>query len=149
MMSGVVPCLACIGIAVALSYGAYTDYKSRIIPNRIPFAILVLGLLTATPIATKLISLGAIIAILVALHLLTKKKSGGGDIKVYCALAFALGLQTMAFVLTATIILSSLWTLAVKRVRLNKQMRIPLCTFLSPAYILVMIVLEILEVSLT
>lgn len=156
-LQGVLTIVSCIAIGGTLSYGAYTDYKKRIIPNIVPLSILVLGCFTAIPWLNKIISLGVMVLVLVLTTLISKKKSGGGDIKVYCALSFALGLETFILILVVTLLEVFIEKL-IRKIR-KEQNRdgnkndektptvktIPLCTFIAPAYIIVMIGLTILS----
>lgn len=77
-LQGVLTIVSCIAIGGTLSYGAYTDYKKRIIPNIVPLSILVLGCFTAIPWLNKIISLGVMVLVLVLTTLISKKKSGEG-----------------------------------------------------------------------
>lgn len=134
-----VPLLAVIGIGITLVYGAYTDYKERIIPNMVPGLILLFGIFTATPWATKLASAGIMVVALVILSRVAKYKSGGGDIKLYCTLSFAVGPYALATLLV-TMVLELLHRHLIQRRKREKGERIPLCTYLAPAYWLVVIV---------
>lgn len=136
VMANVLPVIVCGVIGVLLLVGAYTDYKTRTIPNAVPIGILVCGIFTATPWWFKFFSLGFMVLFLA----LSKKKSGGGDVKLYCALAFSLGLAALAFILVITLILNFSVALIRKR-RIDKTERIPLCTFVAPAYIIYMLIL--------
>ena len=125
-----VPLAACAAILPILCYGAYTDWKDRIIPNRVPLTILVLGFFTVGGFIYKFLSLGLLVLLMVVAKLLTKKKSGGGDIKLYMAMGFALGLLNLAVVLFLTIVLYSSFRF-VKKV--PKTERFPVCSFVAPA----------------
>ena len=131
MLITLIPWLACCGIAGALIYGAERDYKLRIIPNSVPIVILACGCFTSVPLVSKLISLGIMVGILFLCTAIMKQTSGGGDIKLYCALSFALGLQSFAIVLVGTLVLCMIW----KRLKhMKRGERVPLCTFMAPAY---------------
>ena len=147
-LQGVLTIISCIAIGGMLSYGAYTDYKKRIIPNIVPLSILFLGCFTAIPWLNKIISLGLMVLVLVLTTLISKKKSGGGDIKVYCALSFALGLET--FILIIEKLIRKIQKEQNRDGNKNDEgapavKTIPLCTFIAPAYIIVMIGLTILS----
>lgn len=130
-MTPYIPIIACGLILPVLCYGGYTDWKSRIIPNSVPFAILGLGLLTGGQILYKLLSLGVLIIVLLVTQALTHKKSGGGDLKLYMALSFAMGLQMLAILLLVTIVLYTIYR-AVKHI--PKETRFPVCTFMTITY---------------
>ena len=129
---------ACIGIL--LLCGAYTDHKSRTIPNWIPLSILLFGLFTDIAWSIKFISLGIIVAVLILVTVLSKSKSGGGDIKLYCAMCFSLGLLLTAVCLFVTVILTLLWQMVILRRRPDRKRRVPLCSFVAPAYIILLVV---------
>lgn len=125
--------IACIGIGLALAAGAYTDYKTRTIPNSIPLTILALGCFTATSWVAKVASFVLIVLILIIAPKLTGQHSGGGDIKLYCALSFALGLTPLAAILVLTLALAAIVPAIIGK-RREKGTRIPLCTYVAPAY---------------
>lgn len=126
-----IPIIACAAILPILCYGAYTDWKQRIIPNRVPVLVMLLGTTTGGGFAYKFISLGIMVLLLALAAFLTHQKSGGGDIKLYMALSFALGLQGLVVVLLLTIVLYTGFRV-VKRV--PKTERFPVCSFVAPAY---------------
>lgn len=95
-------------IQAALIYGAITDYKARIIPNKVPVIIFICGLFTQLGWGYQFASLAIIIVSLVMATAITKKKSGGGDIKTYCALAFSCGIFMLLIILVFSILLHPL-----------------------------------------
>ena len=126
---------ACCGIGCALAAGAYTDWKTRTIPNWIPLTILICGCFTATSWVTKISNIIIICILLWLLSVLMKQKSGGGDIKLYMALTFALGLQSLAVILVLALIICKLHQMA-RKDKLEKGERIPLCCYVFPAYVI-------------
>lgn len=135
------PIIACFLIIIPLAIGAYTDYKDRIIPNFVPLSILVLGCFTATTWANKLLSLAGMIGILVLLRFSARKhRSGGGDVKLYCALSFALGLPSAALVMAFVILIRCLYVVLWKK---EKRVAFPLCCYIAPAYVLYCVLLLI------
>lgn len=135
-----VACIACCGIAVALGVGAYTDWKTRTIPNWIPLAVFLCGCFTAATWSTKLFSLLAICVVLWFISTVTHQRSGGGDVKLYMSIAFALGLQSLSFILIATLCLCR-GHQVVQRRKLGKGERIPLCCYVFPAYLIELILM--------
>jgi len=135
-----IPIFACAAILPILCYGAYTDWIQRIIPNRVPLTVLALGIFTGGGFAYKFLSLGTSMVLMVLSTLLTKKRSGGGDIKLYMALSFALGLQGLAIVLMLTILLYSGFRV-LKRV--PKAERFPVCSFVAPAYAIYFVIIAV------
>lgn len=129
-----VPTAACVCISIPLIIGAYTDIKKRIIPNGVSIAILILGCFTSIPFLTKFLSLAAMIIILVILNS-NGAKSGGGDIKLYCALSFALGLYSTAVVLTINIVYNVIYAKLIRKMERMKGVPMPRCAFVTPAYI--------------
>lgn len=131
--------LALLGIGAALSYGAYTDYKERIIPNMVPLLILVFGCFTIQSWPVKLLSLVYIVLILVIVGKIMKAKSGGGDIKTYCALSFALGLPCLTLLLVGVIVIKKISDLINKK-KAERGGRIPLCTYLALSYVGIVVI---------
>ena len=134
-MSIIIPWAACIVIAAALGYGAYTDAKTRTIPNMVPFIIFIAGFFTAGSIGSKLITLAAFIFVFALISFLTKMRSGGGDVKLYTAIAFSLGPFSLAVILLLTILLVKSAD-KFKGKKREKGERFPLCVYVFPAYIL-------------
>ncbi len=92
--------------------------------------------------SAKWISLSAMVLLLVLLTKVMKQKSGGGDIKLYLSLSFALGFFLFGVVLFATLILRWIHGL-IKREGVRGK-RFALCCYLAPAYILTLCVLAVL-----
>lgn len=131
-----VPMIGYIITGLALCFGAYTDYKTRMIPNSMPLVIFLCGCLTPSTIISQLLNLAAMILILLVLSKVCHYKSGGGDIKIYLSLTFLLGLVWVAAILCVTLALHLLVEL-IRRKKKSKGETIPLCTYVAPAYIIV------------
>lgn len=125
-------------IAGALFYGAWTDHRTRTIPNFVPITILLCGLWTPIPWAAKIFGMAVLWIALAAAFKITKSRSGGGDIKVYCALAFALGITPLTIILFYTFLLVKLTAKIRKRIN-NKGQKVPMCCYIAPAYILYLV----------
>lgn len=134
-MTIIIPWAACIVIAAALGYGAYTDAKTRTIPNMVPFIIFIAGFFTAGSTVSKVITLAVFLLVLALVSSLTKLRSGGGDIKLYAAIAFSLGAFSLAVILLLTMLLVKLAD-KVKGKKREKGERFPLCVYVFPAYLL-------------
>jgi len=125
--------LTLVFIGIILLIGAYTDYTRREIPNWIPLSIFLSGFFT--PIASlphKILSLLVMIVILVLTTKILHQKSGGGDVKLYLSLVFALGFAPFSTVLFLTLLLRILVS------GVKGGVRFPLCCYVAPAYIMTM-----------
>ena len=98
-MSHYLPLLSGIAIGVLLAVACHTDYKKRIIPNAIPILI---QFFTSGSLLMKFVNLAAMVLIIVVAEKALHQHSGGGDIKLYLALSFALGLLSLGIVLMET-----------------------------------------------
>lgn len=134
-MNNIIPWAACIVIAAALGYGAYTDAKTRTIPNMVPFIIFIAGFFTAGSTVSKVITLAVFLLVFALVSSLTKLRSGGGDIKLYAAIAFSLGAFSLAVILLLTMLLVKLAD-KVKGKKREKGERFPLCVYAFPAYLI-------------
>lgn len=124
---------AVIAIGILLWFGSYTDFKRREIPNWIPLGIFLCGFAIAPDeLLTKFLNLILLIVALVLASVITKKSSGGGDIKVYLSLAFAFNVFVLAILLAGTLLVRTI----VKRVRgeKGKAIKFPMCCYLAPVY---------------
>jgi Flp pilus assembly protein protease CpaA len=122
--------VAYVCIFIALCYGAYTDYKSRIIPNIVPLLILIFGIFTNVQLTYKLISCLAIVLALFLAKKTTKRSSGGGDIKLYISLSFALGIIDVCIILIIVTVLMLLY----KKLFARTQTHFPACVFIAISY---------------
>lgn len=136
-MPQIIPRLACVAIGVVLAYAAYTDYKRRIIPNIVPILILAFGCFTTVGWVNKLLSLVAIVLILMFCTKVLGQKSGGGDLKLYGSLSFAIGIQGFALTLGITFVLCFITQLIRGRLK-KKGDLLPMAVFIFPAYLLLM-----------
>jgi len=81
-----------IGLTLLMGYGAFSDVKTRRLPNWLALALLVTGLVSAYVLSGDLTSAGmhaahAGIALLVGMALFAMGILGGGDVKFYAGLA--------------------------------------------------------------
>ena len=117
-----------------LTYGGYTDYKRREIPNLVPILLMVTGFLSA-PYLILYRFLGLVVmagAFLLGAKL-TNGETPGGDFKLLCALAFSEGIVITLFVLLLAGIGAAVGSMVKKKaIRRN----IPLCTYVAPAFLL-------------
>lgn len=128
------PMAAIVGIGAALWYGAFTDAKTRTVPNWVSILIFILGCFTSTPWPDKLFGSVVMIILSIILEVGMKVKAGGADIKLRCALSFAMGLFPLAFMLLLTIIFYKVHRGMVLKQKQEKGETLPLCSFLAPAY---------------
>lgn len=141
--------IAVVWIGAALWYGAFTDYKTRTVPNWVSITILVLGCFTSIPWGQKLFGLVMMTILNIILEYGMKIKAGGADIKLRCALSFAMGLFPVAVMLLFTIILHGVHHRVAFKRKAEKGESLPLCTFLAPAYTIYIILISILTAYLT
>lgn len=117
----------------ALTYGAIWDGAKRIIPNRVPIVIFLLGTVEVlaipcgeqfyTPIAERMA--GALIPAIVLLAIYHfDKRIGGGDFKLLISMGVNLGIQGLTSVLIITTITGMVWSF------ITKQKSVPLAVFL-------------------
>ena len=129
-------------ILLALLYGAYTDRKQRVIPNIVPGVIILCGLFTTGHISSKAVSLLIIITSLFVAKLVTHKSSGGGDIKTYCALSFALTIVPTLLILGTSLILISIQSIL--RKTKEKGKKFPMCCYMAASYTILYILLPLI-----
>lgn len=125
---------AAIGILIALVCGAITDYKSRKIPNAIPIAIVCLGVFSGTQWSSKLLDPVILGIILTTAYLISKQRSGGGDIKLYLSITFAYGLIAFAIIIVITLLLRLGMTAIEKAKGKEPSNAFPVCCYFAPAY---------------
>lgn len=101
----------------------------------VPFIIFIAGFFTAGSTVSKVITLAVFLLVLALVSSLTKLRSGGGDIKLYAAIAFSLGAFSLAVILLLTMLLVKLAD-KVKGKKREKGERFPLCVYVFPAYLL-------------
>lgn len=139
--------LSIVGSGTAITYGAYTDWKNRIIPNIVPITVFLCGLIYPSSIQQKLFGLILVGGVLWVLQRNAKQKSGGGDLKLYCAIAFSYGLFALSIMLVLTLIYSYLGSFILEKMgkgkRIEKSTRIPVCTAFAPSYWTFMLMLII------
>ncbi len=130
-----IPWAACVIIGAALGYGAYTDAKTRTIPNIVPLVVLAAGFFTAGSLVGKLVTLSIFVVVFALISHMTKIRSGGGDVKLYMAIAFSLGAFSLVVILVLTMLLLKVAD-KVKGKKREKGERFPLCTYVFPAYLI-------------
>ena len=129
-------------ILLALLYGAYTDRKHRVIPNIVPGVIFLCGFFTTGHITSKAVSLLIIISSLFVAKLITHKSSGGGDIKTYCALSFALMIVPTLLILGTSLILILIQSILRKTIVKGKKF--PMCCYMAASYTILYILLPLI-----
>lgn len=123
--------------AVILARGAYTDYKKRLIPNSVPIALAILGLLCMVfPLPQESVMrisvvhrMAGIIPAILMLIPYKRGEAGGGDVKLMAAVGLLVGLINMALLFLVTAILGGLWAAC------KKTNKIPLALFLFVGFI--------------
>lgn len=116
----------------ALIYGGVVDFKRREIPDTVPIILTAIGVLFGFSLLTSIMGLVVPAVLLFAAAQLTKSNIPGGDFKLFCALGFSCGLMELALV----IFLAGISAVVYGLVRhLPVKRRIPLCTYIAPAYI--------------
>lgn len=81
----------------------------------------------------KFVNLAAMVLIIVVAEKALHQHSGGGDIKLYLALSFALGLLSLGIVLMETILIYAIYHALTKKGKL-KGCRFPVACFVFPSY---------------
>ena len=120
-------------ISAVLICGAIIDYKLREIPDIVPIVIVLCGLSLDLSVVYGIVWLTIMILGLWLASKLTETEIPGGDFKLLCALSFTCGLIEVAIILA----FAALGTLLVSMILRRKILRkIPLCTYIAPAYIL-------------
>ena len=120
-------------ICVMLIYGAIIDYKRREIPDIVPIVIVLCGLSLDLSVVYGIVWLTIMVLGLWSVSRLTVTEIPGGDFKLLCALSFTCGLGEIAIILALTALGALLVSMIMHRKILRK---IPLCTYIAPAYIL-------------
>lgn len=101
----------------------------------VPFIIFIAGFFTAGSTVSKVITLAVFLLVFALVSSLTKLRSGGGDIKLYAAIAFSLGAFSLAVILLLTMLLVKLAD-KVRGKKREKGERFPLCVYAFPAYLI-------------
>ena len=120
-------------ICAVLIYGAIIDYKRREIPDIVPIVIVLCGLSLDLFVVYGIVWLTIMMLGLWSVSKLTETEIPGGDFKLLCALSFTGGLMGIAIILTLAALGALLVSMTLHRKILRK---IPLCTYIAPAYIL-------------
>ena len=120
-------------ICVVLIYGAIIDYKRREIPDIVPIVIVLCGLSLDLSVFYGIVWLTIMVLGLWAVSKLSETEIPGGDFKLLCALSFTCGFIEVAIILAFVALGTLLVSMTLHRKILRK---IPLCTYIAPAYIL-------------
>ena len=120
-------------ICAVLIFGAIIDYKRREIPDIVPIVIVLCGLSLDLSVVYGIVWLTIMVLGLWSVSRLTVTEIPGGDFKLLCALSFTCGLVEIAIILALTALGALLVSMIMHRKILRK---IPLCTYVAPAYIL-------------
>ncbi|PKM71709.1 MAG: hypothetical protein CVU91_12595 [Firmicutes bacterium HGW-Firmicutes-16] len=120
-------------ICAVLIYGAIIDYKRREIPDIVPIVIVLCGLSLDLSVFCGIVWLTIMMFGLWSVSKLTEMEIPGGDYKLLCALSFTCGLMEIAIILVLAVLGTLFVSMILRREILRK---IPLCTYIAPAYIL-------------
>ena len=120
-------------VCAVLIYGAIIDYKRREIPDIVPIVIVLCGLSLDLSVFYGIVWLTIMMLGFWSVSKLTETDIPGGDFKLLCALSFSCGLMEITIILALTAIGALLVGMIINREILRK---IPLCTYIAPAYIL-------------
>ena len=127
-MTKFIPAIIC---SLVLLRGGIIDYKTRIIPNYVPIALIGIGLFTQLSLFEHIIGLLIPAIVLLASSGLAKTDLPGGDFKLLCSLGFCIGLTWLLILLVLALIFSLIYG-ACKR--LAPKRNIPLCTYMAISY---------------
>lgn len=128
--------------AAALIYGGITDYWRREISNSVPIVLLLAGSFFDFFPIKSIVGLAVPAVLLVLAAKLTRSEVPGGDFKLLCTLGYARGLPELA----AIILLAGIGAATYGFIRhLPIKRRIPLCTYVAPAYLTLHIIVFALE----
>jgi len=129
-------------ISAALIYGALVDYNRREIPNTVPIILLVVGCFFGFSLPVSIMGLAVPALLFFAAAKLTKSDVPGGDFKLLCSLGFASGLLELSI----AILLAGISALLYGLVRhLPVKRRIPLCSYIAPAYLACQVIAFVIE----
>jgi len=118
-------------LCLAFAYGAYSDIKSREIPDIVPVTIFLSGFIGFAPL-NACIGLAAVGAVFLLAAMLGNM--GGGDVRLMAASGFALGLFGGILQTIMGLTLALLFTLGKHMITKKKSIRhtgIPLAPFLG------------------
>ncbi|WP_324825067.1 A24 family peptidase [Sinanaerobacter sp. ZZT-01] len=122
-----------------LVYGAYWDFRKRIIPNSVPILLIILGVLQCCILNTNNIALGDRIAgiilpaiLLFGLYIFNSNGLGGGDYKLLIAMGWLLGLAGFIKLMLVSCILSIVYCV------IHKTKTVPFAVpiFISYSYLI-------------
>ncbi|MBW4085255.1 A24 family peptidase [Paenibacillus sp. S150] len=125
-----------------LLYASLRDLKTRQIPDSLPLAIVIVGLLRFSPVYAFLGLLVAGLPYLIA-AVCSKGKIGGGDIKLMAACGFVLGpvYGTLQSIIGLTLVLLAAAGIGFRAgFQTAKQTALPLAPFLSAGGVLAFLI---------
>ncbi len=115
-----------------IAVGGVTDHRRREIPNIVPVTLILSGLFLPN-LSVRFASLLVMILVILLAKVLTGRELPGGDLKLICAMTFFLGMVGTLLILLAVAVEAA----AVSLIRRRPARReIPLCTYVAPAFIL-------------
>lgn len=131
-------------LLLTLGYGAWMDWKKRIIPNRIHLVLLLIGIVQSAyvahtnayyiPAGSRIAGLLVSIVILFVICLLDGQM-GGGDYKLTASLGFCLGLPLLCAVLAISCVTSGITCL------LTHKKSVPLAVHVFLAVLILSIII--------
>ena len=128
--------------SAALIYGGVVDYNRREIPNTVPIILLVVGCFFGFSLPVSIMGLAVPALLFFTAAKLTKSDVPSGDFKLLCSLGFASGLSELSIV----ILFAGIGALLYGLVRhLPVKRRIPLCSYIAPAYLACQIIAFVIE----
>lgn len=119
-------------IAAALIYGGIIDYRKREIPDLVHVVLLIVGTFFGFSPLLSIIGLVVPAILLILTARVTSTDLPGGDLKLLCALGYALGLAQLAIIVILAVFGATVYGF-IKRKPINRS--IPLCAYIAPAYI--------------
>jgi Flp pilus assembly protein protease CpaA len=112
--------------------GGVCDARRREIPDTVPLALFLTGLLCGDRLGPRFLLLILTAAVFLLADRLTAGEAPGGDFKLMCSLAFTAGLH----VFLATLLLAAMGAWGLGRIRGQRGSRhVPWCAYVAPAYV--------------
>lgn len=128
--------------SAALIYGGVVDYNRREIPNTVPIILLVVGCFFGFSLPVSIMGLVVPALLFFTAAKLTESDVPGGDFKLLCSLGFASCLSELSIVILFAGIGALLYGFAK---HLPVKRRIPLCSYIAPAYLACQIIAFVIE----
>lgn len=127
-----VKCIPILIVAAVLIYGGVVDFRKREIPDAVPIILLMTGCFPALNPFERILGLAVPALLLFIAAKLARSEIPGGDFKLLCSLGFACGLRELGAIIFMTSIGALVYGL-IKRLPVKRH--IPLCSYITPAYI--------------